>query len=101
MIVRYANYFINSKNRKIAPEIPRATRKPFQKSVRKSLFILFVITTNPIIHCYIFIQLKNINYLDTNLECGGEDLVIIYLMTGFSLASNLRASRSLCKFTNE
>jgi hypothetical protein len=29
-------------NRKIAPETPNATRKPFQKSVKKSLFISFL-----------------------------------------------------------
>jgi hypothetical protein len=28
-------------NRKIAPKIPNATIKPFQKSVKKSLFIYY------------------------------------------------------------
>jgi hypothetical protein len=36
-------------NRKIAPVTPNATRKPFQKSVKKSLFILLAIDRNLII----------------------------------------------------
>jgi hypothetical protein len=32
-------YLINSTSRKIAPVTPNATTKPFQKSVKKSLFI--------------------------------------------------------------
>jgi len=32
-------HLVNSMKRKIPPETPRATIKPFQKSVKKSLFI--------------------------------------------------------------
>jgi hypothetical protein len=43
---KYKNYFqfylVNTMNRKIAPETPNATRKPFQKSVKESLFISFL-----------------------------------------------------------
>jgi hypothetical protein len=38
-------------NGKIAPVTPNATRKPFQKSVKKLLFILLAIDTYLIIHC--------------------------------------------------
>lgn len=34
-------FFINSMNRKMAPEMPDAIRIPFQKSVKKSLFIYY------------------------------------------------------------
>jgi hypothetical protein len=38
-------------NRIIPPDTPSATIKPFQKSVKKLLFILLAIDTNLIIHC--------------------------------------------------
>jgi hypothetical protein len=46
-------YLVNSMKRKIPPETPNATIKPFQKSVKKSLFILLPVDScqrNLIIH---------------------------------------------------
>jgi hypothetical protein len=37
-IIYYTNYLVNSINKKMAPDTPKATIKPFQKSVKKSLF---------------------------------------------------------------
>ncbi|HEY7226855.1 MAG TPA: hypothetical protein VH481_01880 [Nitrososphaeraceae archaeon] len=43
----------------MAPETPNATIKPFQKSVKKSLFILLAIATNVIILCLPMVKLTN------------------------------------------
>jgi len=43
-------YLINSMNRKMPPVIPSATMKPFQKSDKKSLFILLGMILNIIIY---------------------------------------------------
>ena len=47
--LEFSIYLVNSMKRKIPPEIPSATIKPFQKSVKKSLFILLAIDRNLII----------------------------------------------------
>jgi hypothetical protein len=49
--------------RNIPPDIPSATTKPFQKSVRKSLFILFVIDMSLIIHHYFILLIPCIKSL--------------------------------------
>ena len=73
------SYLVNSINRKIDPDTPNATIKPFQKSVKKSLFIYYSQVVKGL-------KGYNFKYINTNF--------IFYSLRNATIGSNLDAFRA-------